>query len=366
MVDKLEKKFGKYAIKGLMKYVIILYAAGFIMNIINENLYYEWFMLDIDKLLKGQVWRLFTFIIQPVDTNNIFRVFLSLYVNFLFGMMLEGMWGSFRFNLYYFSGILFNALAVVAVYIFTYFVFGNGMSYPIELTYLNLTLFMAFAVTFPENRFGFGGGGGISMFAIIYMLAVAVDVAQAFTVSTYAGMMTLISSLVWVAIFCMGPKGKHLAIAYMVLIGLEIIQAFVGGGYLVDEGTWYLVRGVYNGIIVIIAIAFSMLNFFLFFISLKKKGFSPMNPARRAFQESLRQQAARRAAMGEAGMQKGSVSRGKIVNIYRPQAGQAMHKCAVCGRTEKDDDSLEFRFCSKCNGNFEYCSDHLYTHEHKT
>ena len=35
-----------------------------------------------------------------------------------------------------------------------------------------------------------------------------------------------------------------------------------------------------------------------------------------------------------------------------------------CGRTELDDSSLEFRFCSKCNGNYEYCQDHLFTHQH--
>ena len=35
------------------------------------------------------------------------------------------------------------------------------------------------------------------------------------------------------------------------------------------------------------------------------------------------------------------------------------HKCAICGRTERDGDDLEFRFCSKCNGNYEYCQDHL-------
>ena len=40
------------------------------------------------------------------------------------------------------------------------------------------------------------------------------------------------------------------------------------------------------------------------------------------------------------------------------------HRCAVCGRTELDDDMLEFRFCSKCEGNYEYCMDHLYTHTH--
>ena len=36
----------------------------------------------------------------------------------------------------------------------------------------------------------------------------------------------------------------------------------------------------------------------------------------------------------------------------------------ISGRTELDDPNLEFRFCSKCNGNYEYCQDHLFTHEH--
>ena len=46
--------------------------------------------------------------------------------------------------------------------------------------------------------------------------------------------------------------------------------------------------------------------------------------------------------------------------------GVPKHRCAVCGRTELDDENLTFRFCSKCAGNYEYCSDHLYTHIHVT
>ena len=46
------------------------------------------------------------------------------------------------------------------------------------------------------------------------------------------------------------------------------------------------------------------------------------------------------------------------------KSGQPRHRCAVCGRTELDDDRLEFRYCSKCDGNYEYCQDHLFTHEH--
>ena len=53
---------------------------------------------------------------------------------------------------------------------------------------------------------------------------------------------------------------------------------------------------------------------------------------------------------------------------YRREVNQAKgitrHKCAICGRTELDDENLEFRFCSKCDGNYEYCMEHLFTHEH--
>ena len=50
--------------------------------------------------------------------------------------------------------------------------------------------------------------------------------------------------------------------------------------------------------------------------------------------------------------------------LQRAQAGQPRHKCAICGRTEIDSPQLEFRYCSKCEGSYEYCSDHLFTHEH--
>lgn len=42
------------------------------------------------------------------------------------------------------------------------------------------------------------------------------------------------------------------------------------------------------------------------------------------------------------------------------------HRCTVCGRTEKDAPELQFRYCSQCQGNFEYCEDHIRDHEHRT
>ncbi len=89
-----------------------------------------------------------------------------------------------------------------------------------------------------------------------------------------------------------------------------------------------------------VTIVASLLNFIVFFLSTRNmRRFTPKEVARK---KRYKEQ-----------------SRPKMT-----YANGARHRCAVCGRTELDDSSLEFRFCSKCNGNYEYCQDHLFTHEH--
>ena len=41
-----------------------------------------------------------------------------------------------------------------------------------------------------------------------------------------------------------------------------------------------------------------------------------------------------------------------------------LHKCAVCGKTDTDYPNEEFRYCSKCNGYYCYCSEHIHNHVH--
>ncbi len=50
--------------------------------------------------------------------------------------------------------------------------------------------------------------------------------------------------------------------------------------------------------------------------------------------------------------------------VKKVEKANAIHKCHVCGRTNSTNPELEFRYCSKCNGNYEYCQEHLFTHEH--
>ena len=42
LLNKLEKKFGRYAVPDLIKYVIVLYCAGAALGLINENIYYSY------------------------------------------------------------------------------------------------------------------------------------------------------------------------------------------------------------------------------------------------------------------------------------------------------------------------------------
>lgn len=46
------------------------------------------------------------------------------------------------------------------------------------------------------------------------------------------------------------------------------------------------------------------------------------------------------------------------------QSRSYTHRCTVCGRTDVTNPELEFRYCSKCNGYYCYCSDHINNHTH--
>lgn len=89
-----------------------------------------------------------------------------------------------------------------------------------------------------------------------------------------------------------------------------------------------------------VSIIMSLLNFLLFFFSTRNY--------RRVSPKDIHRRRVYKAAAKEP----------------RRGSGITKHKCAVCGRTEENDPTLEFRFCSKCDGNYEYCLDHLFTHQH--
>lgn len=143
-LNKLERKYGKYAIRDLMKYIIILYVIGWVIQTLNSGIYLKVLSLDIEKVLHGQVWRLITFIIIPPQDSSVIFMIFSLYLYYVLGINLERVWGAFRFNLYFIMGIIFHILAALLIYVIW------GISFPLTTYYLNMSLFFAFACVYPD------------------------------------------------------------------------------------------------------------------------------------------------------------------------------------------------------------------------
>lgn len=158
--NKLERRFSRYAIRNLMYYIMILYAVGIVIQLLNPLIYWQFLSLDAQAILKGQIWRIATFIIYPpmgsmaplgssmgtLMSDLLFNgIALSLYYSL--GTNLERTWGAFRFNVYFFMGVIGHVLAALAGYL----VFHQRML--LTTVYLNFSLFFAFAAVYPNLQF---------------------------------------------------------------------------------------------------------------------------------------------------------------------------------------------------------------------
>lgn len=136
-LDRLERKIGWIAIRGLMLYITIGNLAVFVLNYLIPSLNLPMKLMLIPSLvLKGEIWRLVTFVFIPPQTNIIF-IFFALYFYYMIGNTLEHEWGSFKLTVYYLLGMIGTTVAA----------FFTGGSNAI---YLNLSLFLAFAYLFPN------------------------------------------------------------------------------------------------------------------------------------------------------------------------------------------------------------------------
>ncbi|MDE6845971.1 MAG: hypothetical protein K2J99_09420 [Lachnospiraceae bacterium] len=282
-----ERKFGKYAIKNLSFVLILCYAVGYLLQMINPMLII-YMMLDPYEILHGQVWRLVTWIMIPPPSGNLFFTLIMLYFYCSIGTTLERTWGTYRYNVYLFQGMLFTILGsflllgyhylfygdtITMMGAFDYFYTPKGCTWAAFSTYyINMSIFLAFAATFPDVQ-------------VLLMFIIPIKV-------------------------------KWLGIIYGIMLAFEFLQYGVDGKF---------------------AIAASLLNFGVFFIT--SRNMMHLNP-------------------------KQIHRRQEFKRDVRRNTGITKHKCAICGRTEVDSPNLQFRFCSKCDGNYEYCEEHLYTHTH--
>ncbi len=275
VMNKWERKFGRYALRNLTMYIIITYIAGYLLQVLAPSMLL-YLTLEPYYILHGQIWRLVSWLLIPPGSLDIFTI-ITLFFYYSIGTTLERTWGSFRYNVYIFSGIIISIIGAFVLYFLFYFINGvpvYGIGLYFSTYYISMSIFLAFAATYPDMQ-------------VLFMMFLPLKV-------------------------------KWLGIAYVVLIIYEAVQA---------------------GWAVRVAILCSLMNFIIFFLATRNMGhYNPREVKRRKDYQQA---------------------------VHKSQVnGITKHKCAICGRTEKDGANLEFRFCSKCNGNYEYCQDHLFTHTH--
>ena len=291
-----------------MLYITIANAVVYIMSLIDgSNTLYSILCFDRTAILQGQLWRLVTGICTSVlGFGSPIFVIISLICYYSLGKAVENTWGTLRFNLFYLTGILLMDAFALAFGGMTFTFQGITYYMPAEFysdmgSYLNLSLFIAYATLYPSAQFLF--------------------------------------------LFIIPVRAWIFALVYLGITLYDVIQHT------------FVVTAFPHGLFPLVA----LLNYFLFF------GKDVAN----VFPVSWRINAARLFKKKK----KPATSKQKPSVIPFPSAGSYQasvatpkapyhHRCTICGRTDASHPDLEFRYCSRCNGYYCYCEDHISNHEH--
>lgn len=317
-LNKLERKFGKYAIQNLTLFLIGAYVIGYIFTFVNEDMM-TLLTLNPYYIVKGQVWRLITWVLVPPTELNFFTI-IMLYFYYSVGMNLERTWGSFRYNFYIFGGMLLTVIGAFLLYFaYEWFLYEALL----KEWFIEEDAYQQLVSALKANNMDISGFLEVSNQKAVLCEGI------------FGGFSTYYINLSIFLAFAASYPDVQVMLYFLIPLKIKWL-AYLDVAYLIYHIYQYAKLGVL-GIGYIVAIVVSLLNFIIFFFLTRNvHRISPKEVHRR--------------------------------NAYKRQVHQAQfvskHKCAICGRTGEEDDTLEFRFCSKCNGNYEYCQHHLFTHEH--
>ena len=274
LLNNLERKFGRYAIPRLTFVMICCYVVGYMLQLINPNIA-EFMTLEPGLILRGEVWRIITWIVIPpasLDLSGIGLIFTLIMLVFYLsiGNSLERAWGEFRYNVYILGGML---LTLIAAFI-SYFVFSAiiGQNVMVGNTfstyYIVMSMFLAFAATFPEAQ--------------VYLY------------------------------FIIPIKVKWLGILYFAMMVYEA-----------GANVRYIMAGYIVHWIPIIAMVAALLNFFIFFFSTRDfRRYSPQERKRRRdFQRGIEE--GRRRYENNVNRARGSLRRSPGLPYSNPQGTDA-------------------------------------------
>lgn len=143
-VDLFCYRHPRFGINNLMIYIVIGTLAVWLFGAMDTtNMLVNSLAFNAAAVLRGQVWRLVTFVFIP-QTGGLW-LFLFLYFYYFVGSTLEREWGAGRFTIYYLTGMLMSIIYGFIIY------FVTGVSYSMTANYINLSMFFAFATLFPDN-----------------------------------------------------------------------------------------------------------------------------------------------------------------------------------------------------------------------
>ena len=137
-----------FGIPNLMRYIVIASAAFWLINAVYRPsmgptfLYYLQF--DPALILRGQIWRIISFIFIPPSTGLL--AFIAFYFYYWIGSTLENQWGTGQFTIYFFTGVILTVLYGFVIY------FVTGRSVVLSSTYIYLSMFFSFAAMFPDMQ----------------------------------------------------------------------------------------------------------------------------------------------------------------------------------------------------------------------
>lgn len=145
LLDRLEARYGRHrGIRNLMNIIVIgtvcVYVADYILPFIADGATMSSFLwFSKNRIMEGQIWRLFTFVFVPERSVNLLMLAIGLYFDWLMGDMLQNYWGTLRFTVFYTAGMLGAVIAGIIT--------GYATAY-----YLNMSLMLAMACIHPEMQ----------------------------------------------------------------------------------------------------------------------------------------------------------------------------------------------------------------------
>ena len=275
-LDRFCYKHPNFGVPELMKYIALGNVAVYVLDVLTNYSASMMLMFRPDLILQGQVWRLVTFVFVSGRGGsgfiNVLFFLISTFFYYQIGTALEHQWGTTRFNVFYFFGVILNILI------------GFAFSAGVSMYYVNMSMFFSFATLYPDMQ--------VLLYGIIPL------------------------------------KVKWLAWLDAALFAYEIVMNLLGGYF-----AYALLPLV------------AMLNYFVF------------------FWDDILALFGRKKASVRHRTNPQTVNFKKAQKEIQERKGY-LHKCSVCGVTDADDPDMEFRYCSKCNGYYCYCMDHINNHTH--